>query len=238
VRLPRRPNAFLTPAGWSLGGRKAAYITTYADDCITLHWYRSVLSVASADGRRPRRLGSIEDGYMGSDEGRMDNAAWSPDGRQIAVAANCGDFCNLFLAKADGSRYRPLTHDFQTSDVNTGTLYFGWWKDKILYTRGTRPVFVLDAKTKARSRLVKLPCARPTARRCAPAVSLDALSPTGAVFDLGNALEVLSLPKASVRRLPTPRALRRSDRVSDFVVVLAPAHRAVAVEVSLRDVSG
>jgi hypothetical protein len=219
VRLPHSTRAFLTPGGWSPGGSKAAYITTYADDCITLHWGPSVLSVASANGGWHRRLGSDSDDYM-------ENAAWSSDGRQIAVDANCGNYCNLYLAKADGSQYRPLTADFQTSDVNTGALLFGWWKDKILYTRGARSVFVIDPKTKARSRLVKLPCARPTARRCAPAVRLDALSPTAAVFDLGNgsrafALEVVSLPEGSVRRLPRPRALRHPDRVSNFVVALA-----------------
>jgi hypothetical protein len=209
VRLRRRTQAFLTPAGWSRYGRRAAYITTYDEDCITLHWDRSLLSVVSADGKRHRRLASDGHGLVG--DPWMEKGAWSPDGRWIAVADNCACICNLYLANTDRPRYRRLVafHDPACS----GFFTFGWWKHKLLYTRGVRPVFVLDPKTRKRTRVARLHG------------SLDAVSPAVAVFSVGDsttsaALDAVSLPGGSVRKLPVPRAVQPYDSVRDFVVAL------------------
>lgn len=68
--------------------------------------YRSIYRI-DADGRNRRLLAS----------GSFGDAAWSPDGRQIAYAANCavqhgGDwFCSIYLMDADGKKKRRLVEN-------------------------------------------------------------------------------------------------------------------------------
>ncbi len=117
--------------------------------------YRSIYRI-DANGKNRHLLAAanvVDNGY-GSRFGGFGDAAWSPDGSQIAYTAECAvqhgaDWsCSVFLMKADGSGKRRLVK---------GTGYGNWveWAaggSQVLWPRG--PVYATNLSTGRSHRLL------------------------------------------------------------------------------------
>ena len=191
---------------WSPDGRSLIYLVD-AWPCsprggnLAEPGYRSIYRI-DADGTDRRRLAIARvRKYLGHSFGGFGDAAWSPDGSQVAYTGDCsvqhgGDWsCSVFLMKADGSGKRRLVKD---------TWLFPWveWAagGKIVLWPGPGSVYVTNLGTgRAHSLLPD-----PSIDHLVDLAGMSKDGHTVAVDISDDGLRCLTLSGQSLRRARTP----------------------------------
>jgi Tol biopolymer transport system component len=164
---------------WSPDGRQIAFVANPTCSLDSAFW----VYVVDADGAHPRRLlqaagtagvtwspdgkslltfGSalsrvaVEGAHrLVLSKGRVDDAAWSPDGSRIAYAGNCrteiggNTFCRAYVMRSDGSGRHLLSQ----REV-TGGLYWVEGGNNVLYTQCYGQALYLADPATGRARLL------------------------------------------------------------------------------------